>query len=120
MASLFRSLQNAPTDDQLRLTRVGAVLHDLDAAKAAIDAEIAHEQKAQAAVRVCVGVLNAHAEARAAAHAMAEATGEADALTETDRARLQVLAYLLKGPYRSAAWPLIHAAFPHLGEKRDA
>lgn len=83
-----------------------------------IDRQVDHEQKAQAAVRVAVGVIQAHEEARKAASEQAAAAKVDDMLTDADRARLQVLANLLKGPYRDAVFPIIQAAFPQLGQKR--
>jgi hypothetical protein len=83
-----------------------------------IDKAIDFEQKSQAAVRIAVGVLEAHAEARKLAAESAAAAKAQDMLTDADRARLQVLANLLKGPYAGAVLPIVQAAFPMMGQKR--
>ncbi len=113
----FSRFTNPLTDAQLKQTAMGGLIHDLDAAKAAIDAEIDHEQKSQSAVRIVVGIIQALDASIAPAKAEAELTGKKHHFTDTEKAQLQVLGHLLRGPYQSAVFPIIHAAFPSLAPK---
>ncbi len=113
----FQLLKNPVLDRQLKQTAMGGMIHDLDAAKAAIDAEIDHTNKSQAAVRIVVGIIQALEVSIAPAKAEAELTGKKHHFTDTEKAQLQVLGHLLRGPYQSAVFPIIHAAFPSLAPK---